>query len=149
MLRRMIVLLAAQACAAAVASTAWSVELSKDYLAGTWGVGGAAACGVETTEHITFDPNGTFSAVRADQPTAVGFWHLVLDNLDLHMISSPAFFDDPTSSLDDALSEFAGQYGYFYAKALLFDVSDNDFRMVANMGQMMRGANLGRCPTSG
>jgi hypothetical protein len=146
MLRRMIVLLAAQVCAAAVASTAWSVDLTKDYLAGTWGVGGASACGAEMTEHLTFDPNGTFTAVRAGKPTAVGFWHLVLDNLDFHMITSLAFSDDPSTDSDNALSDFAGQYHYFYAKALIFDVEQDSFRTVAAMGNMLRGANYGRCP---
>ena len=47
------------------------------------------------TEHITFDADGTFRTVRGEQPTATGFWHLVEDVLDLHMVSSPAFFDDP------------------------------------------------------
>jgi hypothetical protein len=149
MLIRITALAGAQAIAVLVASGAWSAELGKDYLAGTWGVGGSDACGRPTTEQITFKPDGTFSAARGGQPTAVGFWHLVQDNLDLHMISSPAFFDDPTTKLDDALQAYAGLYGYFYAKALLFDVKDNDFRMVANLGDMLRGANLVRCPKSG
>jgi hypothetical protein len=149
MLMRMMALLGAPAVVALAASAAWSAELSKDYLAGTWGVGGPDACGRATSEQITFRPDGTFSSERAGQPTAVGFWHLVQDNLDLHMISSPAFFDDPTTKLDDALQAYAGQYGYFYAKALLFDVNDHDFRMVASLGDMLRGANLARCQKSG
>jgi hypothetical protein len=149
MLMRMTALVAAPAIAVLVTSAAWSAELNKDYLTGTWGVGGTAACGQASTEEITFKADGTFSSERAGQPTAVGFWHVVQDNLDLHMISSPAFFDDPTTKLDDALQAYAGRYGYFYAKALLFDVNDNDFRMVASLGDMLRGANLGRCPKSG
>jgi hypothetical protein len=149
MMIRITALVAALAVAVLVTSAANAAELSKDYLSGTWAVGGSDACGQATTEQITFKPNGTFSSERAGQPTAVGFWHLIQDNLDLHMISSPAFFDDPTTKLDDALQAYAGQYGYFFARALLFDVNDNDFRMVANLGDMMRGANLARCPKSG
>ena len=134
------------ACAVGLASTAWSVEPTADYLAGTWGIGGADACGAATTEHITFDPNGTFTTVSGGKPTAAGFWHLVQDNLDLHMVTSPAFFDDPASASDDALSGFAGQYGYFYAKALIFDAEQDSFRTVAAMGNMLRGANYRRCP---
>ena len=84
--------------------------------------------------------------MHENKPTAVGFWHLVEDVLDLHMVSSPAFFDDPTSESDDALSDLAGQYEYFYAKGLLFDVEENGFRMVATMGNKLRGANYSRCP---
>lgn len=138
--------LAALACAVGVASTAWSLEPTEDYLAGTWGVGDADACGAATTEHITFDPDGTFTTVSGNKPTAAGFWHLVEDNLDLHMVTSPAFFDDPASAADDALSGFAGQYDYFYAKALLFDAEQDSFRAVATLGNMLRGANYRRCP---
>ena len=62
------------------------------------------------------------------------------------MVSSPAFFDDPSTNFDDALSDLAGQYDYFYAKGLLFDIEDQAFRMVATMGDMLRGANYSRCP---
>jgi hypothetical protein len=134
------------ACVAGLASSAWSVEPTKDYLAGTWGIGGADACGAATTEHITFDPNGTFTTVHGGKPTAAGFWHLVEDNLELHMVTSPAFFDDPASASDDGLSAFTGQYAYFYARALIFDAEQDSFRTVAAMGNMLRGANYRRCP---
>ena len=84
--------------------------------------------------------------MRGEQPTATGFWHLVEDVLDLHMVSSPAFFDDPATKVDDALSEFAGQYQYYYANARLFDITPDGFRTVATMGNMLRGANYSRCP---
>jgi hypothetical protein len=50
-------------------------------------------------------------------------------------VSSPAFFDDPATTSDDALSDLAGQYEYFYAKALLFDIAPEGFRTVATNGQ--------------
>ena len=111
------------------ASSVWALKPTKNYLARTWAVGGADACDAATTEQSTFDPAGTFTTVSGGKATAAGFWHLVLDNLD--MVTSPAFFDDPTSASDDALSEFAGQYNYFYAKALIFDVEQDSFRTVA------------------
>jgi hypothetical protein len=146
MRKRVLGVLAALACVAGMAPAARSAELTKDYLAGTWGVGGADACGAATTEHITFDSNGTFMTVRGGKATATGFWHLVQDNLDLDMVTSLAFFDDPTTNVDDALSDFAGQYNYFYAKALIFDVEQDSFRTVATMGGMLRGADYRRCP---
>jgi hypothetical protein len=149
MRRRWVTILGVQVCACAVAAAAWSAELSKDYLAGSWGVGGVAACGTPDAEHLNFNPDGTFGASRDGKATAVGFWFLVQDHLDLHMVTSPAFFDDPDTRLDDQLSDFAGQYSYYYATALLFDVADNDFRMVAHLGSLMRGADLGRCPGAG
>jgi hypothetical protein len=146
MLERTVLFLGVQACALALTFAAWSDEVRDNYLPGTWAIGGTGACDAAGTERITFDPEGTFQAVHQTKPTAVGFWHLVEDVLDLHMVSSPAFFDDPASESDDALSELAGQYEYFYAKGLLFDVEENDFRMVATMGNKLRGANYSRCP---
>ncbi len=146
MRKRVFGLLATLACVVGLAPAAWSVELTKDYLAGTWGVGGADACSAATTEKITFDPNGSFVNARGGKVTATGFWHLIEDNLDLHMVTSLAFFDDPTTNADDQLSDFAGQYNYLYAKALIFDVEQDSFRAVAAMGNILRGANYHRCP---
>jgi hypothetical protein len=146
MLERTIAFLGVQACAVAMAWAAFADEVPENYLPGTWAIGGTDACSTPAAEHITFDPDGTFRTVRSEQPTATGFWHLVEDVLDLHMVSSPAFFDDPATRFDDALSEFAGQYQYFYAKALLFDIEPDGFRAVATMGNMLRGANYHRCP---
>jgi hypothetical protein len=146
MLERTIAFLGVQACAVAITVAAWSDEVRDNYLPGTWAIGGAKACEAPASERITFNPDGTFEAVQQSKPSAVGFWHLVEDVLDLHMVSSPAFFDDPASHFDDALSDLAGQYEYFYAKGLLFDVEQDDFRMVATMGNKLRGANYRRCP---
>jgi hypothetical protein len=144
MLKRFVAFLALPTFAVAFISAALGQETPLDeipdgYLTGTWAVGGAEACGADTTEHITVDADGTFSAAQRDKPTAVGFWHLVDDNLDLHMVSSPAFFADQ-------LQPLAGQYTYYHAKALLFDIEDQSFRMVAYLAGQLRGANLGRCP---
>jgi hypothetical protein len=146
MSKQILVALGVLACVVGSSSAARSVELTKDYLAGNWSVGGSDACSAAASEHITFDSQGTFTTVSGDKPTAAGFWHLVEDHLDLHMVTSPAFFDDPTTASDDALREFAGQYGYFYAKALIFDVEQDSFRAVAALGNMLRGANYQRCP---
>jgi hypothetical protein len=64
------------------------------------GVGGADACDAADRQ-ITFDPAGTFTTVSGGKATAAGFWHLVWTT-STHMVMSPAFFDDPTSTSDDA-----------------------------------------------
>src|SRR4029079_14943841 len=96
----------------------------KDYLAGTWGVGGVAACGGAATENLTFRSDGTFEASLGGQATARVFCHLIENILDLHMVSSPAFFGNPTTTADDALSAFAGRYNYYYANAVLFPMPE-------------------------
>jgi hypothetical protein len=145
MLKRSVAVLAAPVFALALVSAASAQDAPLDeipdgYLTGTWAVGGSEACGADTTEHITIDANGTFTAAQRDKPTAVGFWHLVDDNLDLNMVSSPAFFTDQ-------LQPLAGQYTYYHAQALLFDIEEQSFRMVAYLAGQLRGANLGRCPS--
>ena len=108
-------------------------------LEGTWAIGDAQACDDPTSERLTFDASGTFTAEQGGEPTATGFWQLADDKLDLHMVSSPAFFDDQ-------LQPFTGQYTYYYAQALLFDYEEQSFRMVAYMAGQLQGANLARCP---
>ena len=142
--KRTVAFLAVPTFAVALAAAAPAQEVPDEipdgYLNGTWAIGGSEACGADTTEHLTFDGNGTFTTVQRDQPTAVGFWHLVDDNLDLNMVSSPAFFTDQ-------LQPLAGQYTYYHAQALLFDIEEQSFRMVAYLAGQLRGANLGRCPS--
>src|ERR671918_452425 len=103
MLERTVAFLGVPICAVALTWAAWADEVPPNYLPGTWAIGGADACKAPATERITFNADGTFEAVRGGQPTATGFWHLVEDVLDLHMVSSPAFFDDPTTDFDDAV----------------------------------------------
>lgn len=131
--------LALTAAAAAQETPEVEDEIPDGYLEGTWAIGGSDACGDAAAEHFRFNADGTFVTTQGGEPTATGFWHLVEDKLDLHMVSSPAFFDDQ-------LQPFAGQYTYYYAQALVFDYEDQAFRMVASMAGQLRGANLGRCP---
>jgi hypothetical protein len=147
MLKRFVAFLAVPTFAVALASAAFAQdppdevadEIPDGYLEGTWAIGDAEACDAPTTEHLTFDADGTFTAVQGGEPTAAGFWQLDDDKLDLHMVSSPVFFDDQ-------LEPFTGQYTYYYAQALVFDYEDQTFRMVAYLGGQLRGANLARCP---
>ena len=145
--KRFVAFLAVPTFAVALASAAFAQDPPDDveddipegYLEGTWAIGDAAACDDPAAEHLTFDASGTFTAVQNSEPTATGFWQLVDDKLDLHMVSSPVFFDDK-------LEPFSGQYTYYYAQALVFDYEDQTFRMVAYLGGQLRGANLARCP---
>ena len=143
MLERTIAFLGVQACAVAMAWAALRTRC-RELSPGTWATGGAEACGTPTAEHITFDADGTFKTVRGDQPTATGFWHLVEDVLDLHMVSSPAFFDDPRPG-PTTPEQPRRSVSVFLRQSLLFDITDS-FRAVATMGNLLRGANYHRCP---
>jgi hypothetical protein len=139
MLKRYVAFFAMPTFAVALASAAFAQDPTDEIpLEGTWAIGDAQACEDSTSERLTFDANGTFTAEQGGEPTAAGFWQLADDKLDLHMVSSPAFFDDQ-------LQPSTGQYTYYYAQALLFDYEGQSFRMVAYMAGQLQGANLARC----
>ena len=124
----------------AMASAAFAQNANDEIpLDGTWAIGDAQACDDATSERLTFNADGTFSAEQGGKATATGFWQLADDKLDLHMVSSPAFFNDQ-------LQPFTGGYAYYYTQALLFDYEEQSLRMVAYMAGQLQGANLARCP---
>jgi hypothetical protein len=140
MLKRFVAFLAVPTFAVGLVSAAFAQNANDEIpLEGTWAIGDAQACDDPTTEHLTFDVDGTFIAEQGDEPTATGFWRLADDKLDLHMVSSPAFFGDQ-------LQPFTGQYAYYNVQALVFDYDEQSFRMVAYMAGQLQGANLARCP---
>ena len=144
--QRMTAILGAQLCALAIAGSAWADDVPADYLVGTWALGGAEACESASGERLIFAADGTFTSTLDGDPSAAGFWQLTGHDLELHMVSSPAYFDDPDRTDDDLLASLEGQYDYFYARGLTFDVEPESFRVVVNMADTMRGADLNRCP---
>ena len=78
-------------------------ELSQDYLAGRWVID-SQSCNSMESEYIEFRKDGTYVSVRGSKSEIVGFWRLEDDMLELHMLTSPAFFDD----IDVSLSWNAG-----------------------------------------
>lgn len=145
-LGRTIAVLGTHIGAVAIAGGVLADEVPDGYLAGSWVIGAAEACTADTGERLTFGPDGAFSAALHGSPTAAGFWERDEDVLLLHMLASPAFFDDPATDTDDALAAHAGQYTYYFAKGLMFDIEPDAFRVVATMGDQLQGANLFRCP---
>jgi hypothetical protein len=140
MLKRFVAFLGVPTFAVALASAAFAQDPTDEIpLEGTWAIGDAQACDDPTSERLTFDTSGTFTAEQGGEPTATGFWQLADDKLDLHMVSSPAFFDDQ-------LQPSVGGYTYYYAQALLFDYEEQSVRMVAYMAGQLQGANPARCP---
>jgi hypothetical protein len=132
--------------AALLAGVARADEAPATYLVGTWALGSLEACDAATGEHLTFAADGTFVATLHGAASATGFWQLDGHELELHLVAAPAVFDDPASEADDVLAGLAGQYTYYYAKGLTFDIEPDAFRTVVVMGDIMRGADLHRCP---
>jgi len=110
------------------------------YLDGDWAVGDAPRCGDPAGELLSFDDDGTMVARHAGHVLAVGYWALRgTHRLDLTLLTPPGA---PERLLDiEVASGTALRVG-----ALTFDVEPDAFRLVAAPGDVMRGADLTRCP---
>ena len=81
-----------------------AADLSADYLHGRWVID-EQSCSSPDSEYIVFSKNGTFEGTRTGQAEIVGFWGLKEGILNLHMVTSPAFFTDLHK--DDELNKLA------------------------------------------
>jgi hypothetical protein len=68
-------------------------DLSADYLHGRWVIDDQD-CSLPDSEYMEFNKNGTFEVTRTGNAEIVGFWAVKEGILDLHMVTSPGFFDD-------------------------------------------------------
>ncbi|MGD2074222.1 MAG: hypothetical protein PVI91_00145 [Gammaproteobacteria bacterium] len=75
------------------------VDLSPDYLAGTWSMAGSEGCG--SADYVLFRENGTVELGRGKAAGIAGFWELNNDTIILHMLVAPrggqarhAFYQD-------------------------------------------------------
>jgi hypothetical protein len=93
-----------------------AADLSADYLYGRWVIDDQN-CSSPDSEYIEFSKNGTFEETRTGQAEIVGFWRLKEGILNLHMVTSPGYFDD----LHKVLAEFEGVYGYFQGRMVIFN----------------------------
>jgi hypothetical protein len=115
-------------------------DLSEEYLYGRWAID-AKDCSSPNSEYIEFRKNGTFQSTRTGETEIVGFWGLNRDILELHMLTSPAFFDD----IHRALSGFEDRYDYFQSKAAIFNNKNNSFEAFGVIGNEMQRATAVRC----
>jgi hypothetical protein len=116
-------------------------DLSAEYLYGRWVID-AANCSSPDSEYVVFRRNGTFESTRTGRAEIVGFWGINEDDmLELHMVTSPAFFDDINSKLAD----FKGTYDYFQARMVIFNNKSQSFEAVGVIGNEMQRATAVRC----
>jgi hypothetical protein len=120
----------------------WAIagDLSADYLYGRWVID-QQNCSSPDSEYIEFRKNGTFESTRAGKVEIVGFWELTEDILELHMVTSPAFFDD----IHRALVGFKGQYNYFQVRMVIFNTRDEGFEAFGVLGDEIKRATAVRC----
>ena len=91
---------------------------------------------------MEFSKNGTFLNTRNGKPEIVGFWELAEGIIKIHMVTSPAFFDD----IHDELRDFEGAYDYFQTKLAIFNIQDKSFEVVGMIGSHVKRAKGVKCP---
>jgi len=116
-------------------------DLSTENLHGRWVIDDQN-CSSPDSEYIEFNKNGTFEGTRTGKAEIVGFWGLKEGILNLHMVTSPAFFDD----LHKDLAGFEGIYSYFQGRMVIFNIQDNSFEAFGVIGDEIKRASAVRCP---
>ena len=118
-----------------------AADLSAEYLHGRWVIDDQN-CSSSDSEYMEFNKNGTFEGTRTGQAEIVGFWGLKEGILDLHMVTSPGFFDD----LHKELAGFGGLYGYFQGRMVIFNTQNKSFEAFGVIGDEIKRASAVRCP---
>jgi len=116
-------------------------DLSADYLYGRWVIDDQN-CSSPDSEYMEFNKNGTFAGTRTGKAEIVGFWGLKGGIIDLHMVTSPAFFDD----LHKDLGKFEGLYSYFQGRMVIFNTQNKSFEAVGVIGDEIKRTSAVRCP---
>jgi hypothetical protein len=121
----------------------WAIaaELSAEYLHGRWVID-EQNCKSPDSEYMEFNKNGTFEGTRTGQAEFVGFWRLNEGILNLHMVTSPAFFDD----IHKDLAGFEGIYSYFQGRMVIFNTKNKSFEAFGMIGDEMKRTSAARCP---
>jgi hypothetical protein len=117
-----------------------AADLSAEYLHGRWVIDDQN-CSSPDSEYIEFRKNGTFEGTRTGKAEIVGFWGLKEGIIELHMVTSPGFFDD----LHNEMKNFEGLYDYFYARMALFNTQNKSFEAFGVIGDEIKRTSAVRC----
>ena len=118
-----------------------AADLSADYLHGRWVIDDQD-CSSPDAEYMEFNQNGTFEGMRTGNAEIVGFWGLKEGILDLHMVTSPAFFVD----IQKDLGGFEGIYNYFQGRMVIFNTQNKSFEAFGVIGDEIKRTSAVRCP---
>ena len=141
MWRRMLLAVALAILTAGAVSPVRATDLTAEYLEGLWVIGGKDQCKNSDREYILLLENGTFENGRSGKAEAVGFWSLSEDFLNLHLVSSPAFFKD----LHKDLHEYDGAFHYFHIKVAAINFDGKSFEAIAIIGDQIKKSTAVRC----
>ncbi len=138
MMRRLIRYLALSVTVSVLTAGAAVAEITPKYLGGVWTLDTAKNCGLKEFEHITFRADGTMQGKRFGTVDSIGFWRHDGDFIQLHLLTSPAHFDE-------RLKDFDGVFGYFPVKVMTFGHRPDRFGAVGTIGDEMKKVSLFRC----
>jgi hypothetical protein len=141
MWRRILLALVLAILTVGAISPVCATDLTAEYLGGLWIIGGKGQCDNPDREYILLRENGTFENGRSGKAEAVGFWSLSEDFLHLHLVSSPAFFED----LHNALHEYDGEFHYFHIKVAAINFDGKSFEAIAIIGDQVKKSTAVRC----
>ncbi len=115
-------------------------DLSQEYLYGRW-VLHEEDCGSQKAEILEFRQDMTFAYIRTGRTEAAGFWEINKGIMDLHMVTSPAFFSDIHRALEDQ----KGEFDYFLIKLLIFNNNQKSFESFGVLGDEYKRMIAKRC----
>ena len=106
MLRKLMCIAMGPMVAIVLISGANALGISPQYLDGVWTLDSAKNCNLQEFEHITFRADGTVQGKRFGAVDSIGFWRTEGELMLLHLLTSPAHFDE-------SLKHFQGFFDYF------------------------------------
>ena len=123
-----------------LAPLATAGDLSPEYLYGRWVIA-EPNCSTPDSEYYEFRKNGTFESTRTGKTEIVGFWEFNKDILELHMLTSLAFFDD----IHKSMAGFKDQFHYFPGKMIIFNTKQGSFEAFGVIGNEIERTTAVRC----
>ena len=101
---------------------------------------GEFACSDQDAERLRIEENGTVTDTTSGKVNAMGFWHLdaALGLVDLHLVASPAFFDDKLINTKDT-------DGLYHILIFPLDVKAGGFDGVGRLGDQTLKDKFTRC----
>jgi hypothetical protein len=118
-----------------------AADLSADYIYGRWVID-KQNCSSPDSEYIEFNKNGTFEGTRTGKAEIVGFWGIEDGIIGLHMVTSPASFDD----IHKELAGFKGIYSYLQGRMVIFNTQNKSFEAFGVIGDEIKRSSAVRCP---
>jgi hypothetical protein len=117
------------------------VEMTPDYLRGTWSLDGKAGCGSSNARYVMFRNNGTLEVGQGGEVRRVGFWHLVEDAIVANTLTAP--------NVDaDYHPFFRDSYRYEYVAPRVVRTEADSFAVVigSDLEKEKQQVMLTRCP---